>query len=156
MRASACKGLLVPPKADLADFPTSALTEAVAAMELQRAGLRLLLYLSASAQAGASHAGARGTRAVVQVSLLGDSFLYALSPFGPFFLIFERFFYLASVEDFIIDPYSVSSLTKCDQHVADLLLLSSITRHPLSACTLSPLLVWSQPASCYSLWLTTE
>ena len=59
-------------KADLADFPTSALTEAATSMGLQRAGLRLL---SLSAQAGASHAGARGTRAVAQ---LGDGFdLYA-------------------------------------------------------------------------------
>ena len=72
VRASAFQGLVVPPKADLADFPTSALTEAATALGLQRAGLRLL---STSAQAGASHAGARGTRAVAQ---LGDGFdLYA-------------------------------------------------------------------------------
>ena len=66
-------------KADLADFPTSALTEAATAMGFHRAGLRLL---SLSAQAGASHVGARGTRAVARgtraVAQLGDGFdLYA-------------------------------------------------------------------------------
>ena len=42
VRASAFQGLVVPPRADLADFPTSELTEAATALDLQRAGLRLL------------------------------------------------------------------------------------------------------------------
>ena len=73
VRKAVTKGSLqVLGPAVLDDFPTTALTEAATALSFQRAGLRVL---STSAQAGAAHAGGRGTRAVAQ---LGDGFdLYA-------------------------------------------------------------------------------
>ena len=73
VRKAVTKGSpLVLGPAVLDDFPTTALTEAATALSFQRAGLRVL---SSSAQAGAAHAGGRGTRAVAQ---LGDGFnLYA-------------------------------------------------------------------------------